>query len=137
MSSYLSFYVVPKAEDSKPLRLICYSRNTEVYRYFNDNLHVAYIEDSEGNTQYTELTVAKVDEVLEDLKNDIDKANKRAAEYEKHANGSEEIIEYIIEQKEYIEDLEWALHKIEFIRDLVQEMSYDCTGYNKILCNVD
>lgn len=137
MSSYLSFYAVPKVEDSKPLCLICYSRNSEVYQYFNDNLHVAYIEDSEGNIQYTELTTAKVDEVLEDLKNDIDKVNKKITEYEKHANGNEEIIEYILEQKEYIEDLEWALHKIEFIRDLVHEASYNHAGYSKILCNVD
>lgn len=137
MSSYLSFYALPKVEDNKPLCLICYSRNSKIYQYFNNNLHVAYIEDSEGNTQYTELTVAKVNEVLEDLKNDIDKTNKRIAEYEKHANGDEKIIEYIIEQKEYIEDLEWASHKIEFIQDLIYEASYNHTDYSKILCNID
>ena len=36
MSSYLTFYVVPKAEGSKPLSLICYSRNTHIYQYFDE-----------------------------------------------------------------------------------------------------
>ena len=34
MSSYLTFYIVPKAEDSKPLDLICYSRNTHIYHRY-------------------------------------------------------------------------------------------------------
>lgn len=137
MSSYLTFYLVPKAEDSKPLSLISYSRSSDVYRYFNDTLHVKYITNNEGEVQYTELTTDMVDEVLNDLKNDISKAEKRILEYEKHTSGNTEIIEYILEQKEYIEDLEWALHKIEFIRDLVYEASCSGNKYNKVLCNVD
>lgn len=136
MSSYLSFYLVPKAEDSKPLCLMSYSRSSGVYQYFNDTIHPAYIGMGD-ETQYTELTVSKVDEVLEELRNDISKAQKRVAEYEKQAAGNSEIIEYIIEQKEYIEDLEWALHKIEFIKDIVVEADYSFGDYNKVLCNVD
>jgi hypothetical protein len=136
MSSYLTFYLVPKAEDSKPLDLISYSRNTNVYQYFDEVLHVAYIGNSDEK-QYTELDTSKVDRVLEELKNDISKAQKRMAEYEKHANGNTEIIEEVISQKEYIEDLEWALHKVEFIRDIVVEATYSYCDYNKVLCNVD
>lgn len=140
MSSYLTFYLIPKAEDSKPevkpISLISYSRSSNVYQYFNDTIHPAYIGIGD-ETQYTELTINKVDEVIEELKNDISKAQKRTVEYEKHAAGNSELIEDIISQKEYIEDLEWALHKVEFIRDLVQEASYSWTGYDKILCNVD
>lgn len=136
MSSYLTFYLVPKAEDSKPLNLINYSRNTDVYQYFEEVLHVAYIGNGDEK-QYTELDTSKVDRVLEELKNDISKVQKRMAEYEKHANGNAEIIEEVISQKEYIEDLEWALHKIEFIRDIVVEATYSYCDYNKVLCNVD
>lgn len=135
MSSYLTFYLVPKAEDSKPLALMSYSRSSDIYQYFDDTIHPAYIGMGD-ETQYTELTVAMVDEVLEDLKNDISKARKRVAEYEKHAAGNSEIIEDILGQKEWIEDLEWALHKIEFIRDIVYEASCGWNEYNKVLCNV-
>ena len=62
---------------------------------------------------------------------------KRIAEYEKHAAGNTDIIEYIIELKEDTEILEYFLHKVEFIKDLVEEASNDWNEYNKILCNVD
>lgn len=136
MSSYLNFYLVPKVEDSKPLHLISYSRNSDIYQYFNDNINPAYI-GLEGETQYTELTKEKVNLVLENLNSDISKARRRISEYEKYAAGNTEIIEDIIGQKEWIEELEYALHQTEFIQSLVQEMSFNYTGYNKILCNVD
>ena len=50
---------------------------------------------------------------------------------------SEEEIEAILEMKEDLDILEWALHQVEFIRDLVYEASCDWNEYNKILCNVD
>lgn len=136
MSSYLTFYVVPKAEGSKPLDLICYSRNTHIYQYFDEIIHPAYIGIGD-ETQYTELTIQKVDKVLEDMKNDISKYQEKISEYQKHAAGNAEIIEYILEMKEDLDILEWALHKVEFIRDLVYEASCDWNEYNKILCNVD
>ena len=136
MSSYLTFYIVSKAEDSKPLNLICYSRGTYIYQYFYENIHPAYIGTGD-ETQYTELTVQKVDGVLENMKNDISKCQEKISEYQKHAAGNTEIIEYILEMKEDLDILKWALHKVEFIRDLVYEAGCDWNDYNKILCNVD
>ena len=134
MSSYLTFYIVPKAEDSKPLALISYSRNSGIYKSFYNSIHPVYIGDGD---QYTELTKDKVDQVIFDLQEDINSAKRRLAEYEKHAAGNTEIIDYIIEQREYIDNLEYGLHKIEFIKDLVIDASYDCTDFTKVLCNVD
>lgn len=135
MSSYLTFYIKTKEENSKPLHLISYSRNTEIYQYFCENVHPVYIGLEE--IQYTELSVNNVELVIEDMENDIGKAKKRIEEYEKYANGNQEIIEEILNWKEYIEDLEYWLHKVRFIKDLVQEASYPWTSYDKILCNVD
>ena len=135
MSSYLTFYLKPRVEEQKPITLISYSRNTEVYKYFDNSIHPVYIGLEE--TQYTELTKDKVNRVIEDLKCDISKSQKRLLEYEKYSAGNSEMVEYIIELKEYIEDLEWALQKIEFIKDLVERSSYSHTDYCKILCNVD
>ena len=136
MSSYLTFYVVPKAEGSKPLALVSYTRSSAIYRCFNETLNVVYIGMGD-EPQYTELTVRKVDEVLEGMKNDISKYQEKISEYQKHAAGNTEIIEYNLEMKEDLDILEWALHKGEFIRDLVYEASCDWNEYNKILCNVD
>ena len=43
MSSYLTFYAVPKEEGTKPISLISYSRNNEIYQYFNDNIVVGVV----------------------------------------------------------------------------------------------
>ena len=136
MSSYLTFYVVPKAEGSKPLALVSYTRSSAIYRCFDETLNVAYIGMGD-EPQYTELTVNKVNEVIEDMKDEIEGNKKRIAEYEKHAAGNTDIIEYIIELKEDTEILEYFLHKVEFIKDLVEKASNGWNEYNKILCNVD
>jgi hypothetical protein len=136
MSSYLTFYVVPKAEGSKPLALVSYTRSSAIYRCFNETLNVAYIGIGD-EPQYTELTVDKVNRVIENMKDEIEGNKKRLAEYEKHAAGNTDIIEYIIELKEDTEILEYFLHKAEFIKELVEEASDDWNEYNKILCNVD
>lgn len=136
MSSYLTFYLVPKEEGSKPISLVSYTRNSEVYQYYNDNAHPTFI-GVDDEAQYSEVTLEKMDLVIEDLKLDIDKATSRILEYEKHAAGNIEIIEEIISQKEYINDLQYALHKLEFIRDIVEESTYSWTNFNKVLCNID
>ena len=136
MSSYLSFYIVPKDKDIKTLNLMSYSRNTHIYRYFSEVVNPVYIGMGD-EPEYTELTVQKVDEVIEDMKEDINKYQRQISEYEKHAGGNTDIIEYILELKEELDILEQALHKVEFIRDIVYEASCSWNNYNKVLCNVD
>ena len=66
MSSYLTFYIVPKEEGSKPISLIGYSRSSEIYQYFNDSINPAYVGTGD-KINYTELTVSHVDKVINDL----------------------------------------------------------------------
>lgn len=135
MSSYLTFYLKVK-EVEKPVSLVSYSRSTDIYQYFSENINPAFI-GMDDETKYTELKQTDVDLVIEDMNNDIGKAKKRIEEYEKHAGGNQEIIEEILNWKEYIEDLEYWVHKVEFIKELVVESSYSFCSYDKILCNVD
>lgn len=136
MSSYLTFYIVPKEEGSKPISLISYSRSNEIYQYFNDSLSISYAGNGD-EINYTELTVSHVDKVIEDLKCDIDKSKTRLQEYEKHASGNLEIIEEILNQKDYLNDLEGTLYQIYCIRNIVEESTYNWNDYNKVLCNID
>lgn len=136
MSSYLTFYIVPKEEGSKPIALLNYSRNNDIYQYFVDNVRVTFV-GMEENPQYTELTEEKIDWVIHDLKSDISKAQKRVEEYEHHVDGNMDIIEEIISQKDYIDDLKYALSETEFIKQFVTEATHSWSDYNKVLCNVD
>ena len=136
MSSYLTFYIVPKEEGSQPIPLISYTRSSDVYQYYKDNAYPAFIGNGD-EPEYSEVTLEKMDWVLEDLRRDINKATSRMSEYEKHAAGNMDIIEEIISQKEYVSDLQYALNKLEFIRDIVEESTHSWTEFDKVLCNVD
>ena len=136
MSSYLSIYIVPKRktkdEPKKYVILTAYSRNTDIYKYFNDVISPTYNED-----EYTSLTKNSVSMVLDSFKEEIDSANKRLVEYEKYAINNSDLINEIIELKEYIEDLQYWKDKTSFIQDLISDIdSYD-NGIEEVCCKIN
>lgn len=132
MSSYLSFYLVPKAHPEEKLLLQSFSRSNEVYQRFFDNLSITYAGNEE---KYTKLTVSDVESVIRDLDDDIAKAEARRVEYEKFCHGNSELIEEMISTKEYIRDLQSTRDYISFIRDILADLDY--SGFSDVLCNVD
>lgn len=129
MSSYLSFFIVPKRksekEEKQHIILTTFCRSSDVYQYFDENIHPVWA----GNrTEYTTITSTEVNEVLKDLEGDITKAKGRLTEYEKYASKNPEYIDEIISTKEYLQDLEYTKAKISFIEDILDDM--DC--YDKI-----
>ena len=132
MSSYLSFYLVPKAHPEERLLLQSFSRSNEVYQRFFDNLSIAHAGNEE---KYTKLTVSDVESVIQDLDGDIAKAEARRVEYEKFCHGNSELIEEMISTKEYIRDLQSTRDYISFIRDILADLDY--SGFSDVLCNID
>ena len=132
MSSYLSFYLVPRAHPEEKLLLQSFSRSNEVYQRFSDNLNIAYAGNEE---KYTKLTVSDVESVIRDLDDDIAKAEARRVEYEKFCHGNSELIEEMISTKEYIRDLQSTRDYISFIRDVLTDLDY--SGFSDVLCNID
>lgn len=132
MSSYLSFYLVPKAHPEERLLLQSFSRSNEVYQRFFDNLSIAHAGNEE---KYTKLTVSDVESVIRDLDDDIAKAEARRVEYEKFCHGNSELIEEMISTKEYIRDLQSTRDYISFIRDILADLNY--SGFSDVLCNID
>lgn len=132
MSSYLSFYLVPRAHPEEKLLLQSLSRSNEVYQRFSDNLNIAYAGNEE---KYTKLTISDVESVIQDIDADITKAETRRTEYEKFCYGNPESIEEIISTKEYIRDLQSTRDYISFIRDVLTDLDY--SGFSDVLCNID
>lgn len=132
MSSYLSFYLVPRAHPEEKLPLQSFSRSNEVYQRFSDNLNIAYAGNEE---KYTKLTISDVESVIQDIDADITKAETRRTEYEKFCYGNPESIEEIISTKEYIRDLQSTRDYISFIRDVLTDLDY--SGFSDVLCNID
>ena len=131
MSSYLTFYI--KDDKTEPISLIEYSRNHNVYQYFNDTIRPAYIE---SDIQYTELDELQVKKVLDSITEDIKSSQKRLTEYEKYAGQNPDYIEDILDLREYIEELETAYNITDFILDIIVSSKYS-TNNKKILCNID
>lgn len=132
MSSYLSFYLVPRAHPEEKLPLQSFSRSNEVYQRFSDNLNIAYAGNEE---KYTKLTISDVESVIQDIDADITKAETRRTEYEKFCYGNPESIEEMISTKEYIRDLQSTRDYISFIRDILADLDY--SGFSDVLCNID
>lgn len=139
MSSYLSFYVVPKRkskeEEKQYIILTAYSRNCDMYQYFNENLNIAYAGNKED--EYTTLTAEDVNLVINDFKKDIDNSFKRLVEYEKYAANNPEYIDEIVELKKYIEELQYWKDKISFIADMISDTGFYSSGIEEVCCNID
>lgn len=127
MSSYLSFFIVPKRKSSeepkKHIIIASYSRSSEIYQYFDENLHPVWAGNEE---KYTTLDLEQVGSVIHEFEKDINKAKDRLNEYEKHVKDNPEFIDEIISTKEYIQDLEYWKDKTTFIEDMLNDTScYD------------
>ena len=124
MSSYLSFFIVPKRksdkEPKKHIIIASYTRSTEIYQYFDENIHPVWAGNEE---QYTLLLPSSIDRVLKDFDDDISKAKDRLNEYEKYVKDNPEYIDDIISMKEYISDLEYWRNKTSFIADMLDDMA--------------
>ena len=125
MSSYLSFFIVPRRKDlqkepKKHIIIASYCRSTEIYQYFDENIHPVWAGNEE---EYTTITIENLTLVFNDFNKDIEKAKARLVEYEKYASHNPDYIQEIIETKEYISDLEAWRNKLTFIEDMLNDMS--------------
>lgn len=133
MSSYLNIYAKFKDDSREPLLLVSYTRSSEVYQYFEQEIHPIFIGMDE--VKYTDLTFDNTGLVCDALISEIKKLSRRIEEYEKHAGGNLEIINEIIELKEYKEELANALSECSFIKMLTGETQYSYTKYT-LVCNI-
>lgn len=144
MSSYLTFYLVSKkdkGEAKEPLALMSYSRNSDIYQAFYENINVAYIGNGD-KSNYTELTKEMVDDVVNTIKKDYDEAQKsfnaRMDAYRSVKLEGETFDTYIEDFQSttsYLEELKETIIQIEFIASMVEDLEY--SDFEKILINVD
>lgn len=138
MSSYLSIYIVPKRkseeEEKKHILIAAFSRNSEIYQYFNENIHPAY----NGNKKhpYTIITKDRIQDVITDLSRDISSSKDRLMEYEKYAKDNPDYIQEIIELKQYISNLQYAQGEVCFIEEMVASIDF-YEEIEEVCCNVD
>ena len=142
MSSYLTFYLVPKGENQKPLAFISYSRNSDIYQAYYEHANPAFYGNGE-EPNYTELTKDLSHHVVSELKEDLDEYEKaheakiKALQALPKLEG-EALEEYLQETSsgvEYINDLKDTLKFVGFIDDIISDLEY--SDFEKILINID
>lgn len=139
MSSYLSIYIVPKRkskeEQKKHIILASYSRSTDIYQYFSENINPAFIGD-DIESSYTTITKEDIASVLNDFDKDINSAKERLVEYEKYAPNNPEYISEIVSMKEYISELQYWRNKTSFIEDMTECIDF-YEEIEEVCCNID
>ena len=148
MSSYLNFYLVPKkkegqSEESEPIHLMSYSRNSDVYQNYYDYLNPAYYSGADDKVNYTELTPHDAQYVVDKAREDLLKSEKSfddmVTAYKSLDNLPKDTLEdYILDytsRKQYIDELKDGIRELEFIASLVKDLEF--SGFEKVLINID
>ena len=154
MSSYLTFYLVPKKTRTKhnddgtseeieiskgvPLSLMSFSRNSNVYQSFYEYLHPVYIGNDEP--KYDELDVKDIDIIIERLKDELDESrefhqNKIKVLKNLGTSLDRDTLNQLIEEEDIIAEKEKDLNEIIWLKSFLSNIKY--SDFDKILINID
>ena len=137
MSSYLNIYGVSKKTKEKEL-IVSYSRSNDIYQAIDEEINVVTMYEcaDDKEPRYSELCSSRVRLAIDDIEEMISNSEKRLAEYEKHANGNLEIIDEIIQLKDFIKTEYATASKMELLYDICEDTEQGFNGFEKILCNI-
>ena len=137
MSSYLNIYGVSKKTKEKEL-IVSYSRSNDIYQAIDEEINVVtmYKCDDDKEPRYSELCSSRVRQAIDYIEEMISNSEKRLVEYEKHANGNLEIIDEIMQLKDFIKTEYATASKMEFLYDICEDAEQGFNGFEKILCNI-
>ena len=152
MSSYLTFYLIPKKvktfenmegiheiklSEGVPLRIDCFSRSSNVYQYFYNNLNIAYCGKED---KYTEITPENFNTVLEVIKNDAVSLHKRIKSYYKALQGPNfrEVLGDIEVFEEEHTDLLETYNYVKGLKTFIENATDKYSGdFEKCVANID
>ena len=136
----MSIYVVPKRksfeENKRYVILASYSRSTEMYRQFWENINPAFIGNDEED-HYTTIGKSEIASVLSSFDEEIRRFTATLTEYEKYAKDNPDYILSIVEYKEDIANLQYWRNKASFIEDMINEAKFYDSGIEEVCCNID
>lgn len=157
MSSYLSFYLVPKKSkkrydynkddghteveiklsEGEPLLLMSYSRSSEIYQAYNDTLNPAYcgMED-----KYSDLTYEDSKRVITEYEAELKSTEERLkVDYKmlKEGGYSSELWDDIHSMEGYLKEQKENLETLKQISSMVYDIYEGYSDFEKVLINVD
>lgn len=154
MSSYLTFYLVPKKTRTKhnndgtseeieiskgvPLSLMSFSRNSNVYQSFYEYLCPVYIGNNEP--KYDELDIKDIDIIIERLRDELDESrklhqNKIKVLKELETSLDRDTLNQLIEEEDILTEKEADLNEIMWLKSFFSNIEY--SDFEKVLINID
>ena len=137
MSSYLSIYLVPKRKNKKEekqyLLLSSYSRSSDLYEVFNENIPIAFCGNEE---KYTTLTKVDMQKVLDELTKCITLTKERLQLYEKYASNNPDYIQSILDDRDVLKDYEYTYRDASFIKGIVDDTVDNYNSFEEVCCNI-
>ena len=155
MSGYLTFYLVPKKtkkfysyndgeekevesklSEGLPLTFMTYTRSSNIYQAFDENLSIAFCGKE---TKYTDITLEDVHHVYNSVKNEIQSSESRLeVDYKilKDGGYSSELWEQIHSTEDFLKEQRELLAEIQGIVNIVSEVADGYTDFEKVVANI-
>lgn len=134
MSSYLNIYLQDREKKEKHI-IASYSRAGEVYVAIIDNIGVGY--GGREQSYYTQVTTEDIDRAVGNVKEEVGKIEKRIQELEKHAAGNVDIINEIIETREWLAEKTALIPVLETYGVIARECGEDYSDFDGLYMNYD
>lgn len=136
MSSYLNIFLVPKEMKVRPLLLLSYNRNSDIYQIFKRSINTIFCGMDEI---YEDLTLEKINTVIEYLQEEI---NRLESEYKTTyeimhslmAATSDQVHELYL-KKAHIAKQKGTLKELNFLKMLIKEVEY--SDFEKFIMHID
>lgn len=138
MSSYLNIYLVPERKDKKEkkqyLLLSSYSRSSDIYEAFYENINPIY---SGNEDKYTTLTKVNIQVILDDLNKFIKSTQERLNLYDKYAKENPDYIQEIMSTREILQDYQSTYNIIEVLKDILDNIVDKYNDFEEMCCNIN
>lgn len=150
MSSYLTFYVVPKKNEKlkdewergiesmtpdKPLALLIYSRANPVYQAYYEELNPPYIENE---NPYMKVTYNMSLQVRDSVASEISRQEERLETLYKMMKNGGDVYSDIMSAEEYIKELKDTKDECNHICSMIYDIDeLQCTDFECVMINVD
>lgn len=119
MSGYLTITAHLKKNSKVKIEIASFSRNSDIYSAFRDSgISYAY---PDGKTPPSKMKEEDFNQVLEDLKDSIEKSRKRLSDYEIYVKDKPEYVEEITELKEYLEEQIRTESSIQILKEILYD----------------
>lgn len=129
MSAYLNLYLKlkPKEDDNgnlvceKPVLFASFCSSHPLYEALEQ--YVTYNNGEDDDSRYSNLTPQIIQYAVSETSMTLSKWKSRISELEKHAGGNMEIISEIIENKEYLDELQETYTQLLFIKTIIDDLA--------------